>query len=153
MSATWASDLPNFTAGRISAVDAGLIAGAQVLLNAVRRKLRGGYTSGAFFTGVSMNSVTRSDPVTEDGVRVIRVGGKPMYLLYWELGHYNIFTSRKGLRDKVGGRFRLAARFNRKTKRRGKYERQERFRPALVESRTKIAEEFAATYKRFMAST
>ncbi len=126
MSATWSSGLNNFQTSNAGAIDAGLIAAAQVLVNEVRRRLRGGYTSGAYFTGVSMNSVTRSDPMTEDGVRVIRVGGKPSYLLFWELGHQNLFTDR--------------------------YERQERWRPALAESRNAIAQAFAATYKRFMGS-
>jgi hypothetical protein len=76
---------------------AGLIAGGNVIRNAVRRELRGGYRStlghhGDFVTGNSINHVTISEPrFTADGGSVT-VGTDLLYNLYWELGHHNLFT-------------------------------------------------------------
>lgn len=74
--------------------DAGLIAAAQVVVNAVKEGLAGGYTSGDFVTGASVNAVTRTDPMDENGVRIIRVGTNLLYNLFWEIGHLNIFLRR-----------------------------------------------------------
>lgn len=72
----------------------GLIAAAQVLINAVKRAMAGGYTSGAFVQGNVINSVTKSE-VQEDGEEMsIQVGSNVDYAVYWELGHHNIFTRR-----------------------------------------------------------
>lgn len=75
-----------------AAQDKALIAGATVLKNAVKRGLRGGYTSGDFVTGTAMNSVVLG-PVerTGDGAS-IQVGTPLDYPMYWELGHLNLFT-------------------------------------------------------------
>lgn len=75
------------------AQDAGLRAAAYVYRNAVVAKLIKGYTTGAFVTGTSANSVTITEPFASDnGGRAIRVGTNVLYDLYWELGHENLFT-------------------------------------------------------------
>ena len=76
------------------AVDGALIAQAHVYINAVKRQLRGGYTSGDFVTGNVLNSVTRTAPRWEGLARAIRVGTNVLYALFWELGHHNIFSRR-----------------------------------------------------------
>lgn len=117
----------NFAAVRAQmerARDAGLIAAAHVVINRVKDGLRGGYKTGAFVTGNVMSSVTRTDPVDENGVRVIRVGTDVNYALFWELGHENLFT--------------------------GKFERKEVWVPALVETAQEQALAFARTFARFM---
>lgn len=73
----------------------GLILAAQLYINAMRRALRGGYTSGAFVSGATVAHVTRTDPVprgAEDWQ--LSVGTNLLYNLYWELGHHNLFTRR-----------------------------------------------------------
>jgi len=72
--------------------EAGLIAAAQILVNVVARKLRGGYTSGTFVTGNVMASVTKSQPYPDGEGMSINVGTNVRYALFWELGHHNIFT-------------------------------------------------------------
>lgn len=107
--------------------DAGLIAAAHVVINEVKRGLRGGYTSGAFVTGHVWNSVTRTDPLDENGVRVIRVGTDVMYALFWEVGHRNVFTR--------------------------KFERVEIWVPALLSTADRQALAFATVFARYMAET
>lgn len=125
-SAKWTSHAREFIRDDARAKRLALRAGANVLRNAVMRGLRGGYTSGAFVTGRVMNSVTIS-PVLElgGGVMGIKVGTNVMYALYWELGHWNLFT--------------------------GKYERVEVWRPALFSSRKEVREAFVNRYTREMA--
>lgn len=119
------SFLPSVQAQMERARDAGLIAAAQVVQNRVREKLRGGFTSGLFVTGTLLNSVTRTDPVDENGVRVIRVGTDVDYAAHWELGHVNLFSR--------------------------KFERQERWVPALFETANEQAAAFARVFARFMS--
>jgi hypothetical protein len=68
------------------ALDAGLIAAAQVPLNAIKKALAGGYTTGDYVTGASVSAATRTDPTDENGVRVIRIGTKLGYNRDWEMG-------------------------------------------------------------------
>lgn len=91
--------------GGVEAIQAGgLVAAATVIQNAVKRGLRGGYTSGDFVTGTNVNHVLRSEPEFRGGIGEIRVGTdlNPCYPLFWEIGHYNIFT-RKFERKEVWG--------------------------------------------------
>lgn len=122
----YASSLAAVEAQMNRARDAGLIAAAQVVVNRVKEKLAGGYTSGAFVTGHVLNSVTRTEPADENGVRVIRVGSNVNYALFWELGHVNLFTR--------------------------KFERVEKWVPALVETAQQQADAFARVFARFLAS-
>lgn len=89
---TYRSNLPEVVSRLRRARMAGLIAAATVLLNAVKRGVTGGYTSGAFYTGASRASVIRTEPDLDRGE--ILVGSDVPYMLYWEVGHYNIFTRR-----------------------------------------------------------
>lgn len=89
---TYRSNLPAVITTMRRARSAGLIAAATVLINAVKRGLTGGYTSGDFVTGHVLNSVTRTEPDLGDGS--IQVGTNVMYALYWELGHVNMYTRR-----------------------------------------------------------
>lgn len=105
---------------------AGLIAAAQVIINAVKRSLAGGYTSGAFVTGNVLSSVTKSDPrPTGDGEYQISIGTNVKYALFWELGHHNIFTR--------------------------KYERVEVWLPAMLNNLDAAMLAFQRVYKRVMA--
>lgn len=104
----WESRIPERQAQIREASRKGLIASAQVYVNAVKKDLRGGYTSGLYVTGNVINSVTRTeaDPSpggtyqddsgehttptvapesTGDGLEIV-VGTNVMYALYWELG-------------------------------------------------------------------
>jgi hypothetical protein len=122
--AEFTSRLDEIRAALVKGEEAGLIAGATVLINAVKRGLRGGFTSGQFTTGALLNSVTRSEPMLEDKVRVIRVGtnlNNPPYPLFWELGHHNIFTRR--------------------------YERKEVWRPALMDNVDSVSAAFARAFR------
>jgi hypothetical protein len=71
-----------------------LRSGAMVLKNAVKRGLRGGYTSGDFTTGHAMRSITIGVPQFDDNGGSIQVGTPLLYPLFWEIGHHNIFTRR-----------------------------------------------------------
>lgn len=141
--ATFTSHLPELEALHTRAVDNGLKAGGRELQTAVKKKyktrgMKGGYTTGADATGLTMDSVTLSDPVTEDGVRVLRVGlpsGKRnpgdgatvgLVALFWELGH----TTRNGAQRRV-----------------------ETWRPAAVESRAAIGAAFVKGYGNVMSGT
>lgn len=89
------------------------------------RGLRGGYTSGLFVTGRVMNSVTISKAFEiAPGVFGIKVGTNVLYALFWELGHWNLFT--------------------------GKYERVEVWRPAMFGARQEMREAFARRYTKEM---
>jgi hypothetical protein len=69
-----------------------LFAAATVIKNAVKRGLRGGYTSGDFTTGHNLRSISISPPEFDGRGTTIRVGTPLLYPLYWEIGHHNIFT-------------------------------------------------------------
>lgn len=91
MSVTVTNNFGAFERRFKDAVDAGLIAAAQVVINQAKRNVRGSVfavpeSPRHHVTGNLMNSITRSEPSTEDGVRVIRVGTNVSYGLYWEVG-------------------------------------------------------------------
>jgi hypothetical protein len=71
---------------------AGLDASADVVVGEVKRGLEGGFTSGDFDTGESVENV-RKTAVTEspDGASV-RVGTELIHNLLWEIGHLNVFS-------------------------------------------------------------
>lgn len=126
MTATaWTSNLDTFNRDDDDAQEMAIIAVAYVLVNAVKRALKGGYTSGAFVTGETINSVTRGTPFREGMGWSIEVGTNLMRALFWEIGHNNLFT--------------------------GKYEREERWRPAFMDSRDAMAATYAREYQRRMA--
>lgn len=120
---SYQSNLPAVVARLRRARSAGLIAAATVLINAVKRGLQGGYTSGDFVTGASINAVTRSEPDLVNGE--ILVGTNLMYNLFWELGHFNLFTRR--------------------------FERVEVWYPAMTSNREQIQAAYARAYAREMA--
>lgn len=140
MSAQFTSRLGEFRERHSFATDKALVAAAGVLRKAAMEKHRRGYTSGRFSFGQVRNSITVSEPVTEDGVRVIRAGirggilpknrqpGDPATIgqisLFWELGHNNAWTRR--------------------------YERVEKWRPAVLESREAMVTMFARVYEALM---
>ena len=68
------SNLPAVAAKLRAARFAGLVAAANVVVNAVKEGLRGGYTSGAFVTGFVLNSVTNSEPAEDANGAFILVG-------------------------------------------------------------------------------
>lgn len=120
MTAKWTSRRKQFEKELRRAVDKGLIGAASVPLARIKRELRGGYTSGDFSQGENIRRAFIGDPVTEDGVRVIRIGSSWDVALFWELGHLNLFTAN--------------------------YERKEIWVPAMVDTRLQQAE----TYNRIV---
>lgn len=122
---TYRSNFPALAARMRRARMAGLIAAATVLINAVKRGLAGGYTSGDFVTGNVLNSVTRDEPNVSGPVGTIHVGTNVPYALFWELGHVNLFTR--------------------------KYERVEVWMPALLSNKEQMAAAYARAYARVMA--
>jgi hypothetical protein len=72
----------------------GLKGAAYTPMNEVKRRLRGGYTSGNFATGTVVGSVTASKPGIEGNTPTIRIGTNREYALYWELGHNNAWSRR-----------------------------------------------------------
>jgi hypothetical protein len=127
MEAKWSSPIGGIAAllkKHRAAQQAGLKASAYVVFNAVKRGLRGGYTTGAFVTGNVINSVTISRIFEDAGVFGVRVGTNVAYALMWELGHENLFTRQ--------------------------HERVEVWRPAVSETRDEQAAAYARAYKRSM---
>ena len=121
---TWTSNLPQFLKDESEAERLGVIAAAYVLVNAVKRSLRGGYTSGNFVTGGVINSVTRGQPFRDGMGWTIEVGTNLMYALFWEIGHHNLFTR--------------------------KYERVEKWRPAFMDSREAMRAAYSREWQRRM---
>jgi hypothetical protein len=107
-----------------------LAGAAQVYRNAVTEKLRnppeGGYTTGAWDHGMAgvAGSVAVSEVERTDNAVLIAVGTNVPYAKYWELGHQNLFTRR--------------------------FERVERWRPALEENVEAIRARFEALFGAVM---
>lgn len=125
---TRVSRIPKILSNFREAQQKGLQAGAYVIANAVKRKLRGGYTSslgnhGDFVTGNSLNHVTIGEPQGSGDGAFILVGTDLLYDLYWEVGHYNLFTRH--------------------------FERDEKWRPAAEESRADAYAAFQRVFSRF----
>lgn len=86
---------PEFERFRVAfdaATQQGLVAAAGVYQGAVREQLQRGYTSGNFTQGIAAASVQMTPVSEEQGEAAIRVGTALDYPLFWELGHFNIFT-------------------------------------------------------------
>ncbi len=124
---SYESNLPAIRARFNAARDAGLVAAATVVVNAVKQGLRGGYKSGAFVTGHVMASVNRSEPQSTGDGAFILVGTDVMYALFWELGHDNIFTR--------------------------KHERKEIWMPALLGTRSEQLAAFNRVFTRTFGTT
>lgn len=120
----WESKVPQIKQRHSLAQRQGLLAAANVVRNTLIRALRGGYTSGAFVTGTSINAITISDPMRSAGGWEVAVGTNLLYPLFWELGHMNIYLRR--------------------------YVRVERWRPAALDSREEAAQAFGRVYTRVM---
>ena len=108
---------------------AALIAGAELLLGAVKDEHRGGFTTGAFVTGNMLNSLVRTDPEPYVGgllVRITTTQTNPPYPLYWFVGHHNLFTRR--------------------------YERVDLWTPAYAKSAFKVAAEHARVMRERLAN-
>jgi hypothetical protein len=118
--AAFRSNLPALIRAMDDAAPKGLHAAAYVVQNKVKENLRGGYTSGDFVTGHSMNSVTIGQVYRAETGWTIKVGTPLLYPLFWELGHNNIFTR--------------------------KFERVEKWRPALVDSRFEAMQAYTRVY-------
>ena len=121
------SNLPTTVSLLNRARAAGLDASADVVVAEVKRGLEGGFTSGDFDTGESVENVKKT-AVTEsaDGAH-IRVGTKLVHNLVWELGHLNVFTK--------------------------KFERKEVWLPSLHATRAEQLTAFVAAHKRVMGGT
>lgn len=124
MSATWKSNIPEVLKRLEAAEKKALIACALILVNAVKRNHRRGFTSGKFVTGRMVNSVTRGEPFFDGVAWVIVVGTNLLYDLFWTIGHHNLFT--------------------------GKYERVDHWTPAFDDNITRMVETYARIVKREM---
>jgi hypothetical protein len=104
-----------------------LIGAGQVYRNAMTEALQGGYTSGAFYSGMQgiAGSVSVSEPQRDPQGAYIVVGTNAVYGKHWELGHMNLFT--------------------------GKFERVEKWRPTLESKAGEIIAKYAAVYGKLMA--
>jgi hypothetical protein len=89
---TLTSHVPQVAEKMKQARRAGLMAAGQVVVDAVKEAIRGGFTSGDFDTGESVENVRMTD-VSEDGNGAsIRIGTDLVYNLVWEIGHLNIYS-------------------------------------------------------------
>lgn len=120
---TFQSNLPAVVERLRRARMAGLVAAADVYVEAMKRALRGGFTTGKFSDNTLADSVTRSEP-DADG-QGIYVGTRWVYALMWELGHLNAFTRQ--------------------------FERQERWVPTFQEQRGNIRAAYARAFRAAMA--
>lgn len=72
----------------------GLAAAGNVLVREVKKAFGSDYYKGGAFRSTLQvrASIRRTDPVRDGGGWSLEVGTKILEALYWELGHYNIFT-------------------------------------------------------------
>ena len=118
MPAEFRSNLGAFIGASERAQMAGLVAAAELYLGAMREELQEGYTSGDFVTGAAANSVSRTSPEPAPDGFEIAVGSNLDYVMFWEVGHQNLFT--------------------------GKHERVEKWVPKMVEMRDELTAAVAA---------
>lgn len=90
--AVFTSNLAEWQRDHEAAIDAALLECAKELQAEIQRRLRLGYTSGAFTSGHTADSVTITAPIWEGGARVVRVGTDSGIALSWEMGRLNLFT-------------------------------------------------------------
>lgn len=109
------------------AIYAGLTAQANALRNAWKRNLRGGFTSGDFVTGRAINSIRIAGPERQGAGFMVRVGTDVKYVLFWEVGHLNLFSRR--------------------------YEHVPTLAPALEESLEVMRQRFRAAFTRALAGS
>jgi hypothetical protein len=136
--AAFRSNLSAFLRDSDNAEQAGLKAGAYVLSNAVKRNLKGGYTTGDFVTGASVNHVTIGQVFYEGRGWAIKVGTDLLYNLYWEVG----FTPARGVYSPGIGR---------NTQGPIMFQRVEKWRPALVDNREEIRAAYTRVYEARMS--
>ena len=103
---------------------AGLEAAAGVLQRHVQDGLRGGFTSGDFDTGESVEAVGISEVADSSDGQSIRVGTDLLYNLFWEVGFLSAYTR--------------------------KFERKEVWLPASQTSAGEQLAAFTAAHKRVM---
>lgn len=149
---SWTSRLDVLRLADVAATKAGLIASAQILVNAVRRAVRGGYTTGKYFTGYSMASVTRSEPVQADGGWTIAVGSPVKYMLYWELGWTPKLGPRVIRRARGKGAKRVVREITQVVRGPRQFYRKEVWRPAMEEKRQEMADTFNRVYRSTLAA-
>lgn len=129
----WSSKIPALVQRLEQADRQGLTAAQQVVLNQVKRDLRGGYTTGDFVTGASVSAATKSEPERTDTGHVGRVGTNLLYNLFWEIG----FTPARGV---------FSPGMNRITQGPIQHQRKEIWVPALYSTR----DQQIAAYRRVM---
>lgn len=104
MPAEFRSNLGAFIGASERAIQAGLIAAAELYMGVVRERLLKGYTSGAFVTGNVAGSVDKDGPHRGPDGWEIAIGSNVDYALYWEVGHINLFLLHTGV---MGGYARI----------------------------------------------
>lgn len=87
---TWTSQIAKFNESLTTAIQDGVDAAAGHYEDSIKAALSTGYVSGKFVTGEAADSVFVA-PLTEKDYAV-SIGTNLMLALYWELGHYNVFT-------------------------------------------------------------
>lgn len=117
---SYQSNLPKIRTRFQQATDAGLRASAAIVADEVKKGLEGGYGSGAFATGESVEGVKIGTPEVDRNGAFIRVGTDLLHNLFWEIGAYSAYTRR--------------------------YERKEVWMPALLNTRQQQLAEFERAY-------
>lgn len=115
------SNLPRVKSQIQQARESALQAVGAVVKAEVQRRLEGGFTSGDFDTGESVEHVQTEIRETATGAEV-RIGTDLVHNLVWEVGHVNVYTR--------------------------KFERVETWMPALLSTRAEQQAVFAREYKQ-----
>ena len=128
---------------------AGVVAAATHYRNAMQKALRGGYTSGRFYSGMQgvAGSVRRTDAqVDEGGNTFAAVGTDVPYAKWWEMGHYNLFIGTADAARSLGNVFKGEE--SGATQIKGghafRWVRAERWRPTLIAEADAMVRKFAA---------
>lgn len=106
--------------------DAGLVAAGEVYRTALKQNLRGGYKTGFWVTGETLNSIKITVPYDGADGRGVSVYTELMTALYWFAGHNNIFTR--------------------------KFERVDKWTQPMVDTAPEQVAAFERTYRRFMGA-
>lgn len=123
---TYVSRLPQVTARLHAAIDAGVVAMAEVPMAKTRQDLATGFTSGRFTTGASADSVRRTEPFDHQGGRAVSYGTDLFYHRFWTLGGMNPFTRQ--------------------------FERVDKWTPHFYESRDEMLSAFASVFRRVVGT-
>jgi len=144
------TDFRDLAARLDAAIDAGLIAAAQVVVNEAKLNTRGAVfavpeSPRHHVTGNLQNSITRSEPESGLGVRSVRIGTNVDYGLFWEVGWHPAFGHREVT---ATGKARLIQHDGPR-----RLMRHEWLRPALMDHLSDVQAAFGRTAARIFEGT